>query len=131
VLSTAGVSATAPSAKTDILAQLIAAARFRASRESVFALLDTLIEEQQCRQVDNMQHQRPAAVHWLPSSAPGTVIELCLPTRGKLRLVLPPTGSGLVRVSSLGTARPRSTEVHMAQLAEFLKVEMSRDYTIQ
>ena len=131
VLSTAGVSATAPSAKTDILAQLIAAARFRASRESVFALLDTLIEEQQCRQVDNMQHQRPAAVHWLPSSAPGTVIELCLPTRGKLRLVLPPTGSGLVRVSSLGTARPRSTEVHMAQLAEFLKVEMSRDYTVQ
>ena len=131
VLSTAGVSAAASSAKTDILAQLIAAARFRASREAVFALLDALIDEQQRGQMGNVEHQRHAAVHWLPSSASGTVIELRLPTRGKLRLVLPATGSGIVRVSSFGTARPKSTKVHMAQLAEFLKAEMSRGYAVQ
>eukprot|EP01043_Picozoa_sp_COSAG02_P082511 COSAG02_NODE_20716_length_818_cov_0.899861_1_plen_134_part_00 len=125
VLSTAGVAAAASVAEPDILAQLIAAARFRASREAVFTLLDSLIEGYRCR-IDRGQRLSPA-VHWVPSSGSDTVIELNLPTRGKLRLTLPATGSGLVRVSSFGTARPRSAQVKMAQLADFVQVELSKE----
>lgn len=125
VLSTAGVAAVASVAKPDILEQLIAAARFRASREAAFALLDTLIEEYQCR-IGHGQKCSPV-VHWVPSSGSDTVIELSLPTRGKLRLTIPATGSGVVRMSSFGTAHPRSAQVKMAQLADFVQVELSRE----
>jgi hypothetical protein len=122
VLSTAG-AAVAASAKPEILAQLVAAARLRASRDTAFDLLDALLRERR-QQQQQQQQQRAPVVHWLPSSGSDTVIELSMPTRGRLRLVLPVSGSGMVRVSSFGAARPRSEEMRMNQLGEFLRVEL-------